>query len=66
MAKKVEINLDRSPMRDEPLTGDVKISYNGVDVYATSETNQINILTENKVCLQNIVIEYVKPEPEEK
>ena len=62
--KKVEVNLDRSPMRDEPLTGDVEIHYHGDVVYATSETNQINVLTENKVCLHDIIVDYTKPEAE--
>lgn len=62
--KKVEVSLDRNPMRDTPLTGDIEIDYGGETVYATSETNQIFLLTQNKVCLKDIVVDYTKPEPE--
>ena len=61
--KKVEVSLDRSPMKDEPLTGDVVIDYGNNTIYATRETNEIHLLTQNKVCLHEIVLDYHKPEP---
>lgn len=64
MAKqKTVVNLNSEPLRDAPMTGDLIISYNSVDRYATSETQQIELETEKTICWHNIELDYVKPEP---
>ncbi|MBO7308542.1 MAG: hypothetical protein J6V38_02805 [Kiritimatiellae bacterium] len=66
MAKKkqpVELDLNKSPMRDEVITGDVVIQYEGIDRFGTSETNQIDIKTAETICWHDITVDYHKPEP---
>lgn len=62
--KKTVVDLNKSPMRDEAITGDVVIQYEGIDRYGTSETNQIDIKTAETICWHDITVDYHKPEPE--